>query len=116
MNERYERQHFGIRHNHCPTSPAYREKVRIINTKLAERYASHPAVIMWHISNEYCGECRCPLCVSAFQKFMKKRFGTIEKLNHDLWNSFWSYTYHDFDQIEPPSEIGEGCCPGLSLN
>lgn len=116
VNERFERQHFGIRHNHCPTSPAYREKVRIINTKLAERYAKHPAVVMWHISNEYCGECRCPLCVSAFQKFMKKRFGTIEKLNHDLWNHFWSYAYNDFDQIEPPSEIGEGCCPGLFLN
>ena len=28
----------GIRHNHCMTSPIYREKVRIINTQLAERY------------------------------------------------------------------------------
>ena len=50
------RAHFGGRHNHCMTSPAYRERVKKINTKLAERYASHPAVIMWHISNEYGGE------------------------------------------------------------
>ena len=33
---------FGGRHNHCFTSPVYREKVRIINTKLAERYKNHP--------------------------------------------------------------------------
>ena len=38
------RAHFGGRHNHCMTSPAYRERVKKINTKLAERYASHPAV------------------------------------------------------------------------
>src|SRR5690625_100763 len=28
----------GARHNHCFTSPIYREKVAIINQKLAERY------------------------------------------------------------------------------
>ena len=37
------RQLFGVRHNHCYTSPVYREKVRIINQKLAERFGNHPA-------------------------------------------------------------------------
>ena len=37
-----QRNLFGGRHNHCLTSPVYREKVRIINGKLAERYADHP--------------------------------------------------------------------------
>jgi beta-galactosidase len=42
-------EHYGIRnrhggrHNHCFTSPVYREKARIINTMLAERYKDHPA-------------------------------------------------------------------------
>lgn len=31
-----------LRHNHCPTSPVYREKTRLINTKLAERTGSIP--------------------------------------------------------------------------
>ena len=35
----------GVRHNHCFTSPVYREKVSIINTKLAERYKDHPALL-----------------------------------------------------------------------
>ncbi|MCX7935027.1 MAG: beta-galactosidase, partial [Planctomycetota bacterium] len=40
------------RHNHCPTSPIYREKVAIINRRLAKRYAKHPALGIWHLSNE----------------------------------------------------------------
>ena len=62
VNEGGQRALYGNRHNHCYTSPAYRERVRIINTKLAERYASHPAVILWHISNEYGGDCHSSRC------------------------------------------------------
>lgn len=36
----------GGRHNHCFTSPIYREKVQIMNRKLAERYHDHPALLM----------------------------------------------------------------------
>ena len=45
----------GKRHNHCYTSPVYREKTQIINRKLAERYKDHPALLAWHVSNEYGG-------------------------------------------------------------
>ena len=61
------KMHFSARHNHCFTSPIYRKKVREINSALAERYGKHPAVIAWHISNEYGGECYCPLCQQAFR-------------------------------------------------
>ena len=44
---------YGERHNHCYTSPIYREKIAIIDRLLAERYKDHPALIMWHISNEF---------------------------------------------------------------
>ena len=37
VNGNRERELFHDRHNHCLTSPVYREKVRQINTKLAER-------------------------------------------------------------------------------
>ena len=55
-----DRMSFSTRHNHCMTSPVYREKVREMNTRLAARYGNHPAVIAWHLSNEYGGECYCP--------------------------------------------------------
>ena len=98
VNERGEKMHFGVRHNHCPTSPYYREKVAQINAKLAERYGKHPAVIGWHISNEYGGRCYCPLCQEAFRGWLEKKYGgDLHKMNFEWWTTFWSHTYNSFD-------------------
>ena len=111
------REHFRARHNHCYTSPVYREKVRMINTKLAERYGKHPAVVAWHISNEYGGECFCPLCQEAFREYLRKKFrNDINELNRAYWTTFWSHTYTDFGQIEAPSPITDTGIHGLNLD
>ncbi|MBQ1946274.1 MAG: beta-galactosidase [Clostridia bacterium] len=105
VNPHHQRMHFGHRHNHCLTSPYYREKVRQIDTALAKRYAAHPAVIMWHISNEFSGECHCPLCQQAFRGWLKEKYGTLENLNQKWWTNFWSHRYTDWQQIEAPSPM-----------
>lgn len=116
VNAQRQRELFGTRHNHCLTSPIYREKVRRINTLLAKRFDAHPAVRLWHISNEYGGECHCPLCQQAFRDWLKDRYQTIEEVNR-RWNTmFWSHTYESFDQIESPSVIGESSIQGLTLD
>ncbi len=107
---------YGFRHNHCYTSPVYREKTAIINRKLAERFGNHPAVIMWHISNEFGGECHCPLCQEAFRNWLKEKYGTIENLNKKWCTTFWSHTYNSFEQIESPSPIGETQLHALNLD
>ena len=72
----------GGRHNHCFTSPVYREKTRLINRKLAERYKDHPALLLWHLSNEYGGECHCELCQKAFRLWLRKKYDDkLEKLS-----------------------------------
>ena len=71
VNDKYQRYHFGGRHNHCFTSPVYRRKVREMDTRLAQRYANHPAVILWHLSNEFSGECYCEYCQEAFRTWLK---------------------------------------------
>lgn len=110
------RNDFGGRHNHCYTSPAYRERVAIINEKLAARYGNHPAVIGWHISNEYGGECHCPLCRKAFQEWLREKYDNdIEKLNHDWWATFWSHRYSFFEDIEDPHLGGETGVHALNL-
>lgn len=110
------REHQGGRHNHCYTSPIYREKVCQIDTLLAQRYASHPAVILWHLSNEFGGECYCDLCVEAFRNWLAERYGTLDALNHAWWADFWSHTYTDWSQIEPPYVNGETNVHGLNLD
>ena len=113
--ERVKALHGG-RHNHCLTSPVYREKVRQMNSALAKRYANHPAVIAWHISNEYGGECHCELCQAKFRDWLKARYGSLEALNQAWWSTFWSHTFTDWQQIESPAPQGEESIHGLNLD
>lgn len=58
---------------------------------LAKRYQNHPALGMWHISNEYGGECHCPLCQEAFRDWLREKYhNNIEELNHAWFTGFWS--------------------------
>lgn len=92
----------GGRHNHCRTSADYRRLAVALNTKLAERYANHPAVALWHVNNEYgSGRCHCPECLSAFRTWLQKRYGTLEALNKAWWTDFWSHRFETWQQIEP---------------
>ncbi|WP_444980830.1 beta-galactosidase [Paenibacillus agaridevorans] len=108
---------FGMRHNHCYTSPVYREKVGIVNTMLAERYGKHPGLLLWHISNEYGGECHCELCQTAFRLWLRRKYdGDLQRLNEAWYTTFWSHTYSDWEEIESPSPIGEFKLHGLQLD
>ncbi|WP_348658330.1 beta-galactosidase [Heyndrickxia faecalis] len=111
-----KRNLFGKRHNHCYTSPVYREKTRNINRLLAERYKDHPALIMWHVSNEYGGECHCDLCQEAFRNWLKKKYQSLERLNHEWWTAFWSHTFTDWSQIQSPAPQGENAIHAQNLD
>ncbi len=118
VNHLRQKQLYGGRHNHCMTSPVYRAKVAHMNEQLALRYGNHPALGVWHISNEYSGECHCPLCQQAFRQWLKARYGSIEALNDAWWNQFWAHRYQSFDQIESPTApawLGENENHGIKL-
>lgn len=107
----------GARHNHCFSSPVYREKTQKINRLLAERYGDNPAIVMWHVSNEYGGECHCDYCQQAFRSWLKDRYNNnLDELNHAWWGPFWSHTITDWTQIESPSPIGEDAVHGMNLD
>jgi len=107
---------YGGRHNHCYTSPVYRDKIMQLNTRLSERYAHHPAVVLWHISNEYGGECHCSMCQAEFRCWLQEKYGSLDRLNEQWWTTFWSHTYSDWSQIESPSPQGESATHGLNLD
>ena len=111
------RNRHGLRHNHCMSSPIYREKIGIINRQLAERFSDHPGLIAWHISNEFGGECYCDICKERFRDFLRDRYhNDINELNHEWWTTFWSARYADFDEIEPPYDNGQIAVNGLNLD
>lgn len=110
------RNEYGVRHNHCLTSPVYRQKVREINRIIAERYKNHPALKMWHISNEYCGECHCELCQEAFRNWVREYYhNDIEEINEKWWNGFWSHRLNDWSQINSPKNRGENHVSAMKL-
>jgi beta-galactosidase len=98
---------FGFRHNSCPNSPTYRKYSRLLAGQLAERYKEHPAVLVWHVSNEYGGACYCDNCAKEFRHWLKARYGTLDELNR-AWNTrFWSHTFYDWDEIVSPNVLSE---------
>lgn len=110
----------GERHNFCFSSPVMRDRVKKINHLLAENYANHPGVIMWHISNEIGnslnrGECHCELCQQRFRLFLKEKYQTLDNLNQAWWTTFWSHNFTNWNQIHSPAPHGEMCIHGLNL-
>lgn len=106
----------GERHNHCYSSPAYRRLTMSINEQLARRYAHHPAVLAWHISNEYGGECHCEHCQQSFRDWLKNKYQTLENLNARWWSAFWSHDYSSWSQLHSPGPLGEQSVHALNLD
>ena len=110
------RELYNRRQNYCYTSPLYREKLRRIDQKLAQRFGSDPAVILWHISNEMGGDCHCELCQAEFRRWLQARYGSLQALNK-AWNArFWSHDYTAWEQIESPAPQGENAVQALALD
>jgi beta-galactosidase len=101
------RHKFGMRHNSCPNSPTYRKYARLMAAKLAERYKDHPALLVWHVNNEFGGECYCDNCAGAFREWLKTRYETLERLNAAWYTSFWGHTFYDWAEIVPPNLLSE---------
>lgn len=113
---RGQRNPHGGRVNYCPNSPDYRRFSADIARRLAERYQDHPALILWHISNEYGGQCLCETCAAAFRVWLQDKYGTLDELNYRWWTPFWSHTYTDWSQIMPPLQGGETLTHGLNVD
>ena len=47
------RHWYGGRQAFCPSSPDYRAAASRLTETMVKRYAGHPAVVMWHVHNEY---------------------------------------------------------------
>lgn len=95
----------GGRQAWCPSSPVFTERALLLVEHLATRYHDHPALAMWHVSNEYgCHNlpCYCDVSAAAFRAWLAGRYGTVEALNEAWGTAFWSQRYGSFDEVLPP--------------
>lgn len=94
----------GARESYCPSSPAYREACERFVTALVQRYHDHPAIVMWHLNNEYgvqVGPCYCEQSAVSFREWLRRRYGTLDELNAAWGTAFWGQRYYDWDEIQP---------------
>lgn len=95
----------GSRQAWCPSSRLYRDLALSLTDRIASRYHDHPALAMWHISNEYACHnlpCYCDTCAVEFRRWLERRYERLDSLNDAWGTAFWSQHYADWDEILPP--------------
>jgi beta-galactosidase len=105
VNASGARYSHGSRQHFCVCHPVYRERAGRIIARLAAEVGAHPAVEMWHLSNEYA--CHVPYCycdhhAKAFRQWLERRYGSVAALNEAWGTSFWSQRYSEFAEVMPP--------------
>ena len=110
----------GSRRHVCLNSPAYQKYARRIVTELAKRFAAHPHVAAWQVDNEMgcdgTGTCYCEDCAQAFREWLKRRYGTIDRLNMKWGTIFWSQSIADWHEIPVPRRTPADPHPSLALD
>lgn len=95
----------GGRQHWCPSSPVFRERALALVDAVARRYGHHPAVQLWHVSNElgcHNALCYCDVTAAAFRRWLEDRYASVDALNKAWGTSFWSQRYTDWAEVLPP--------------
>lgn len=113
------RHSYGSRQAFSASSPEYRRAAAALTQAIVDRYAGHPAVVMWHVHNEY-GCHNLPdygdYAAAAFRVWLEDRYGTLEGLNNAWGTAFWSQRYYSWEEILPPRTSGTWVNPTQQLD
>ncbi len=101
----------GLRRHNNYNSERYMDFTKRIVEKIAEHYCPNPAIIGWQIDNEL----NCETNVfyseadhSAFRKYMKDKYKTLEALNEAMGTAFWNQTYTSWEELFLPRPTVNG--------
>ena len=105
VNQQGTRLDYGSRQSYCPSSEAFRSGTRRLVTAMADHYRDHPALVLWHISNEYgdhVSRCYCDKCAAGFRAWLTARYQEIGALNEAWGTAMWGQRYGSFAEVNPP--------------
>jgi len=98
---------FGSRRHYDVCSEIYRRECLRIVSAMAERYGRHASIIAWQTDNELgCHETvpsYSPAALARFHAWLRRRYETVDALNREWGNVFWSMEYASFEAIELPN-------------
>ncbi len=109
----------GSRQAWCPSSPVFLQHATALTEQMARRYHDHPALALWHVSNEYgCHHlpCWCDVCAAGFRDWLQERYQSLEGLNDAWGTAFWSQRYTEWEQVCVPRATPAFGNPGQALD
>ncbi|QAY70270.1 beta-galactosidase [Xylanimonas protaetiae] len=96
---------WGSRQAYNPSSQVFRDRVAALVEVLAAEFSGHPALVAWHVGNEYA----CHVLESfddetagRFRAWVRARYGTLDAVNEAWGTAFWSQRVGSWDDVIPP--------------
>ncbi|MEN2738455.1 beta-galactosidase [Microbacterium sp. X-17] len=98
-----ERIAWGARQEVDYSHPAFRFHAERVVRRIAQRYASHPAVIGYQVDNEPGLELLHNHGVfTGFVRSLKRQYGDVETLNREWGLTYWSHRIDDWSELWRP--------------
>ena len=120
INENGIKITFNGRHHDCQSNEIYREYVAKLVTAMAKTFGENENVIGWQIDNEFGNGhgdlCFCDSCRKSFQKYLSKKYVTVDALNKAWGTKFWSQEYNSFEEVFLPAHTASGRNPSTVLD
>ena len=107
VDQNGQKRKFGSRKHYSFSHKGYQKESQRITQAVAERYGNNSFIQAWQTDNEFgCHETTYSWCQSSLQEFrnwLKVKYQSIEKLNEEWGNVFWSMEYRSFEDIDLPN-------------
>ena len=107
VDQNGQKRKFGSRKHYSFSHKGYQKESQRITQAVAERYGNNSFIQAWQTDNEFgCHETTYSWCQSSLQEFrnwLQVRYQSIEKLNEEWGNVFWSMEYRSFEDIDLPN-------------
>ncbi|WP_265522445.1 beta-galactosidase [Oerskovia flava] len=110
---------FGSRGMVSHSAPEYRAAIERVAGELARRYADHPAVVLWHVHNEYgapVSDDYSPHAVAAWRLWLQERYGSLDAVNAAWGTNFWGQRYLEWEHLVAPAVTASVINPAMKLD